>query len=208
MPATRERQMTWHFPGLVLFAYLLGSVPAGLVVARALGAPDPRLGGSGNLGTANVYRALGLKAAVLTFLGDAGKGTLPVLLARHWLAPLGGAGFEAGVASVAAAAVLGHVCPLFLRFQGGKGVATTFGVVLAVSPAAALSLALIYFLALAWTRIFSLSALLCAWLLPVAVGLFSGSKVYLLLAGFLSGLILLCHRENLERLFKGEEPRL
>jgi len=200
--------MTWHFPGLVLFAYLLGSVPAGLVVARALGAPDPRLWGSGNLGTANVYRALGLQAALLTFLGDAGKGTAPVLLARHWLAPHGGAWPEAGVAVVAAAAVLGHVFPLYLRFEGGKGVATSFGVVLAVAPGAALNLLLVYFLALAWTRTFSLSALLCAWLLPVAVGLFCDSKVYLLLAGFLSGLILICHRDNLERLFKGEEPRL
>jgi glycerol-3-phosphate acyltransferase PlsY len=196
-----------YFLGLFLLAYLLGSIPFGLVVSRFLGGPDPRSLGSGNLGTANLYRLLGLKAAVLTFLGDALKGTLPVLLAGFLLASLD-AWWEAAVAMVGGAAVLGHVFPLYLRFKGGKGVATAFGVVTALSPWAALNLAIVYVLALARTRIFSLSALICAWLLPVAMGLFSDSKAYLLLAGFLSGLVLLCHRENLERLFKGEEPRI
>ncbi|MEW6659845.1 MAG: glycerol-3-phosphate 1-O-acyltransferase PlsY [Thermodesulfobacteriota bacterium] len=195
-----------YFLGLTLLAYFLGSIPFGLVVSRVLGGPDPRGAGSGNLGTANLYRLLGLKAAVLTFLGDVLKGAAPVLLAGLWLAP--GTWRESAVAVVGGAAVLGHVFPLYLHFRGGKGVATTFGVVAALAPGAAFNLALVYFMALAWTRIFSLSALICAWLLPLAMGLFSDSKAYLLLAGGLSGLILVCHRENLERLFKGEEPRL
>jgi glycerol-3-phosphate acyltransferase PlsY len=87
-------------------------------------------------------------------------------------------------------------------------VATTLGVVAALAPWAALNLVLVYILALAYTRVFSLSALICAWLLPLAMGLFADSKAYLLLAGGLSGLVLACHRENLERLFKGEEPRI
>ncbi|MBI4795450.1 MAG: glycerol-3-phosphate 1-O-acyltransferase PlsY [Deltaproteobacteria bacterium] len=196
-----------YFLGLTLLAYLLGSIPFGLVVSRLLGGPDPRVLGSGNLGTANLYRVLGLKAAILTFLGDTLKGTLPVLLAGFWLAPLG-AWREGAVAVVGGAAVLGHVFPVYLKFKGGKGVATAFGVVAALAPWAAVNLALVYVLALAQTRIFSLSALICAWLLPLAMGLFSDSKAYLLLAGFLSGLVLVCHRENLERLFKGEEPRI
>jgi glycerol-3-phosphate acyltransferase PlsY len=109
---------------------------------------------------------------------------------------------------VAAAAVAGHVFPIYLRFKGGKGVATTFGVVAVLSPWAALNLVAVYLLALSQTRIFSVSALICAWLLPVAIGLFTDSKAYLLLAGVLSGLILVCHRDNLARFFKGEEPRL
>jgi glycerol-3-phosphate acyltransferase PlsY len=192
---------------LVAVAYLLGSIPVGLWVARALGGPDPRQHGSGNLGTANVYRLLGWKAGALTLLGDVAKGALPVALARLTLTPPGG-WQETGVALVGAAAVLGHVFPLYLRFKGGKGVATTFGVVAVLAPWAALNLAVVYVLALAQTRIFSVSALICAWLLPVAVGLFADSKAYLLLAGVLSGLILVCHRDNLERFFKGEEPRL
>lgn len=196
-----------HFLGLLLLAYLLGSIPFGLAVSRLMGGPDPRSQGSGNLGTANLYRLLGLKAAVLTFLGDGLKGALPVLLAGFWLAPLG-AWRESAVAAVGGAAVLGHVFPLYLKFRGGKGVATTFGVVAALAPWAAVNLVLVYVIALAQTRIFSLSALICAWLLPLAMGLFSDSKAYLLLAGGLSGLILVRHRENLERFFKGEEPRI
>ena len=103
---------------------------------------------------------------------------------------------------------MGHVFPVYLGFKGGKGVATTFGVVTALCPWAGLNLALVYLLALAQTRIFSISALIGAWLLPVAMGLFSDSKAYLLLAGVLSGLVLVCHRENLARYFRGEEPRL
>jgi len=192
---------------LAVLAYLLGSIPTGLLVARALGGPDPRQQGSGNLGTANVYRVLGRKAGALTLLGDAAKGALPVALARLTFTSLG-AWQETGVALVAAAAVVGHVWPLYLGFKGGKAVATTFGVVAVLAPWAALNLAVVYILALFQTRTFSVSALVCAWLLPVAVGLFSASKAYLLLAGALSGLILVCHRDNLERFFKGEEPRL
>ena len=113
---------------LTVLAYLMGSIPSGLLVARALGGPDPRQFGSGNLGTANLYRLLGLKAGILTFLGDALKGALPVLLASFWLSPLG-AWREGAVAVVGGAAVLGHVFPLYLKFKGGKGVATAFGVV-------------------------------------------------------------------------------
>lgn len=192
---------------LSLLAYLLGSLPTGLVVARLLGGPDPRQAGSGNVGTANVYRLLGPKAGGLTLAGDVLKGAAPVLVALFWLPPLG-AWQESALALVGLVAVLGHMFPLYLGFQGGKGVATAFGVILVLCPWAALHLVIIYVIALAQTRIFSVAALLCTWLLPVAVGLFSHSKAYIFLAGVLSGLILLKHRDNLERLFKGEETRL
>jgi len=192
---------------LTLLAYLLGSIPSGLLVARAMKGPDPRNQGSGNLGAANLYRLLGLKAAILTFLGDAGKGALPVILALNWLGALD-VWQETGVAAVGAAAVLGHIFPLYLGFRGGKAVATTFGAIAVLAPLAAANLVLVYILALTQTRIFSAAALISAWFLPLAVGLFSPSKAYLFLAGVLSGLILICHRENLARLFKGEEPRI
>ncbi|MDI6854542.1 MAG: glycerol-3-phosphate 1-O-acyltransferase PlsY [Deltaproteobacteria bacterium] len=196
-----------YFLALVLLAYLLGSIPTGLLVARLMGGPDPRGTGSGNIGTANLYRVLGLKAAALTLAGDILKGAIALLLALLWLPPLG-TWQESALAAVGLAAVLGHMFSLYLNFRGGKGVATTFGVIAVLCPWAALNLALAYAITLAQTRIFSISALLCAWLLPVAVGLFSGSKAYIFLSGILSGLILLKHRANLERLFKGEEPRL
>jgi glycerol-3-phosphate acyltransferase PlsY len=195
-----------HFLGLLLAAYLLGSLPTGLMVARLMKGPDPRQAGSGNLGAANLYRLLGRNAGVFTFLGDALKGALPVFLAVYGLAPLG-AWQEAAVALVGGAAVLGHVFPVYLGFRGGKGVATSFGVVAVLAPLAAFNLFLVYLAAVWRTRIFSVGSLICAWLLPLAMGLFSSSKAYLLLAGGLSGLLLIRHRENLERLFKGEEPR-
>lgn len=195
-----------HFLGLLTLTYLLGSIPFGLVVARVMGAPDPRRQGSGNLGAANLYRLLGRKAGALTLLGDALKGAVPVLLARFWLTS--GPWQDEAVALVGAAAVLGHVFPLYLRFKGGKGVATALGVVTALCPGAGLSLILIYLVAIYQTRIFSISALIATWLAPVAMGLFCASKAYLLLAAVLSGLILICHRENLARYFRGEEPRV
>jgi acyl phosphate:glycerol-3-phosphate acyltransferase len=196
-----------HLPALTLLAYLLGSVPTGLVVARRLGGPDPRRAGSGNVGAANVYRLLGPKAAALTLAGDILKGAAPLVLALFWLPPQE-AWQETALAAVGLAAVLGHMFPLYLGFRGGKGVATTFGVVAVLCPWAAFNLLLIYLITLTRTRTFSVAALLCAWLLPVAVGLFAASKAYIFLAGVLSGLILLKHRDNLERLFKGEEPQI
>ena len=148
--------MSRYFGGLLVLSYLLGSIPTGLMVARALGGPDPRRRGSGNLGAANLYRLLGRKAGGLTLLGDVLKGALPTVLARLWLAPLG-PWQEAAVAAVGAAAVLGHVFPLGLGFKGGKGVATSFGVVTALCPWAGLNLVLVYLLALSQTRVFSIS---------------------------------------------------
>ena len=196
-----------NFLILLVVSYLMGSFPTGLVVARFLGGADPRRTGSGNLGAANLYRLLGRTAAGLTLLGDAAKGALPVGLALAWPRPLG-PWQDAAVALVGAAAALGHCFPLYLGFKGGKAVATSFGVVAVLAPWAALNLALVYLLALSQTRIFSISALIVAWLLPVAMGLFSDSKAYLLLAGGLSGLILVRHRDNLARFFQGNEPRL
>lgn len=196
-----------YFLALALIAYLLGSIPTGLVMARVMGGPDPRQTGSGNVGTANLYRLLGRKAAALTLVGDILKGSAPVLLALLWMPPQG-AWQEAALAMVGLAAVVGHMFSLYLGFQGGKGVATSFGVVAVLCPWAALNLVIAYAITLAQTRIFSVSALLCAWLLPVAIGLFSDSKAYVFLAGVISGLVLLKHKENLERLFKGEEPRI
>jgi glycerol-3-phosphate acyltransferase PlsY len=196
-----------YFLGLVGLAYLLGSIPTGLVVARLMGGPDPRAAGSGNLGAANLFRLLGRNAGVFTFLGDTLKGAVPVFLALYWLVPLG-AWHDAAVAAVGLAAVLGHVFPIYLKFRGGKAVATTFGVIAVLCPLAAINLVIVYCLTLYQVRIFSIGAVVCAWLLPLAVGLFCDSKAYLFLAGVLSGLVLVRHRDNLVRLVRGEEPRL
>jgi glycerol-3-phosphate acyltransferase PlsY len=196
-----------YFLGLAGLAYLLGSIPTGLIVARLMGGPDPRAAGSGNLGAANLFRLLGRNAGVFTLLGDTLKGAVPVFLALYWLAPLG-AWHDAAVGAVGLAAVLGHVFPIYLKFRGGKAVATTFGVIAVLCPLAAVNLVVVYGLTLYQVRIFSMGAVICAWLLPLAVGLFCDSKAYLFLAGVLSGLVLVRHKDNLIRLARGEEPRL
>ncbi|MCL6621912.1 MAG: glycerol-3-phosphate 1-O-acyltransferase PlsY [Syntrophobacterales bacterium] len=192
---------------LLAGGYLVGSFPTGLVVARVLGGPDPRQAGSGNVGAANLYRLLGPRAGGLTLAGDALKGALPVLVASYSLRPLG-PWQESAVAAVGLAAVLGHVWSLFLGFRGGKGVATAFGVLAVLTPWATVNLLAAYLLAVHRSRVFAVGSLMAAWLMPLAVGLFSDSKAYLLLAGIFSGLILLRHRDNLERLVRGEEPRI
>lgn len=192
---------------LLGLAYLAGSIPTGLVVAWIFQGPDPRQAGSGNVGAANLYRLLGPQAGVLTLAGDVLKGALPVLAAQYSLTPLG-PWQENAVAAVGLAAVLGHIYSLFLGFQGGKGVATAFGVLAVLTPWAAVNLLAVYLLAVHRSRVFAVGALLAAWLMPVAVGLFSDSKVHLLLAAIFSGLILVRHRDNLERLVRGEEPQI
>jgi acyl phosphate:glycerol-3-phosphate acyltransferase len=192
---------------MIVIAYLLGSIPFGLVVAKLMGGPDPRLAGSANIGAANVYRVLGRNAGAFTLFGDIMKGAVPVFLARFGLQGLNGM-HEAGVAAVGLAAVCGHVWPLYLGFKGGKAVATSFGVMLVIFPLAALVLLGLYGLVFRVWRISSVASLAAAWATPAAVGLLSASKVNLLLSAFLSGLILWRHQENIIRLCREVEPEL
>jgi glycerol-3-phosphate acyltransferase PlsY len=192
---------------LLVIAYLLGSIPFGLAVARIMGGPDPREEGSRNIGAANVYRVLGRNAGAFTLFGDIMKGAIPVFLARFGLQSLGG-WHETAVASVGLAAVCGHIWPLYLGFKGGKAVATSFGVMLVICPLAAAALTGLYGLAFRVWRISSVASLAVAWAMPAAVGLLSNVKPYLLLSAVLSGLILWRHQENIVRLCRDEEPAL
>jgi acyl phosphate:glycerol-3-phosphate acyltransferase len=192
---------------MIVIAYLVGSIPFGLVVAKLMGGPDPRLAGSANIGAANVYRVLGRNAGVFTLFGDIMKGAVPVFLARFGLQGFNSL-HEAAVAAVGLAAVCGHIWPLYLGFKGGKAVATSFGVILVISPLAALALVGLYGLIFWVWRITSVASLAAAWAMPAAVGLLSAGKVNLLLSAVLSGLILWRHQENIMRLCREEEPEL
>jgi acyl phosphate:glycerol-3-phosphate acyltransferase len=192
---------------LLVGAYLLGSIPFGLVVAKFMVGPDPRLAGSANIGAANVYRVLGRNAGAFTLFGDIMKGSIPVFLARFGLQGLGG-WHESAVAAVGLAAVCGHIWPLYLGFKGGKAVATSFGVILVICPLVALALTGLYGLIFRVWRISSVASLTAAWAMPPAVGLLSESKTYLFLSAILSGLIVWRHQENIVRLCREEEPEL
>jgi glycerol-3-phosphate acyltransferase PlsY len=187
---------------LLLAAYLLGSVPFGVLVARAQGGVDLRRVGSGNIGATNVLRAVGKGGAALTLLGDIGKGALAVGLGR-WL------GVSATMlAMIALAAVAGHLFPVFAGFHGGKGVATTLGVILAAMPAVGSLLLLIWLVVAAVWRYSSLAALVASGALPVLAWLLDGRPPMLALSATLFLLVLVRHRENIIRLQQGTEGKI
>lgn len=188
---------------VLLGAYLLGAVPFGLLFARLLGDVDVRSVGSGNIGATNVLRAAGKKAAVLTLFADAAKGGIPVLVASH-LAPGTSLAAAAGIA-----AIVGHNFPVYLGFKGGKGVATSFGVSLAMSPLiGAICLAVWFAAALIW-RFSSLAALAAFAVYPlITFASRSGDRPQAFLSLVIFALIYLRHRENIKRLLNGTEPKI
>ncbi|OOG23097.1 acyl-phosphate glycerol 3-phosphate acyltransferase [Thioalkalivibrio denitrificans] len=186
----------------VLAAYLLGSVSTAIVVCRLSGLPDPRSQGSRNPGATNVLRTGRKGAAIITLLGDSLKGLVPVLVA-HAL------GLEPfWVAAVALAAFLGHLYPIYHGFQGGKGVATALGVLLGLNVFVGLAALATWLLVAALARISSLAALTAAALTPVYMYLLTGETWYVAAGAALAALIFWRHRANIDRLARGEEPRI
>jgi len=188
---------------LIIMAYLIGSIPSGIIVARALGGIDPRSEGSGNIGATNVLRTLGKKAAVLTLVGDVLKGLLPVLLAKALLPAASPA-----VYLVALAAILGHDFSLFLGFRGGKGVATTVGTLVALSPHLAGLCLLTWLAVVAVTRFSSAGALVTAAISPVYALVLGGGSGLVLFCVAAALLLIVLHRENIKRLANGTEKRM
>lgn len=187
----------------VIIAYCIGAIPFGLIFSRLFSNVDVRSVGSGNIGATNVLRAAGKKAAVLTLLADCLKGLLPVLAVKFlfhddWAAALTGA-----------AAVLGHNYPVYLGFRGGKGVATSYGVVLAVSPIVGLICLIVWLIAALLWRYSSLSALISLAAYPALTFLRGVESNPLgLLSLFIFAMIYYRHRENLKRLLAGTEPKI
>lgn len=189
--------------------YLLGSTPFGVISMRLAGAGDPRNIGSGNIGMTNVLRSGRKDLALLTLLGDGGKGALAVLGAVLLTRGAPEATRHMMEALAAGSAFLGHLFPIFLRFRGGKGVSTFFGTLLAAAfPVGAAAAAT--WLAMAFLfRISSLAALTAAALAPLfALFVFRSPQAIVLLTLFMGALIFVRHQENLRRILKGQEPRI
>ncbi len=188
---------------VVTLSYLLGAVPFGLLFSKLFSNIDVRTVGSGNIGATNVLRAAGKKAAAFTLFADCCKGLLPVLAVQFLF-------HDITLASLSgAAAVLGHNFPIYLRFKGGKGVATSYGVVLATAPWIGLTCLIAWLLAAAVWRYSSLSALLSFVLYPVlTIALYRDSRPMGLLSLFIFGMIYYRHRENIKRLIAGTEPKI
>jgi glycerol-3-phosphate acyltransferase PlsY len=185
-----------------IVAYLVGSIPFAVVVSRAMGLPDPRSYGSGNPGTTNVLRSGSKVAALLTLAGDAAKGWIAV-----WGAMKLGLAVEV-VAIVALAAFIGHVFSVWLRFQGGKGVATAAGVLFAVDWRVGLATLGAWLAVVVATRYSSLGALVASVLAPVAVYIFLGAGPIWLASLAMSAVLLWRHEGNIRKLLRGEESRI
>lgn len=184
----------------VAVAYLCGSIPVGVLLARLAGV-DIRHQGSGNIGATNVARVVGWRQGVLTLAGDMLKGLLPVLLALYF----GLGAWE--VAGVGLAAFLGHLYPVFLNFKGGKGVSTALGILTALAPKAIPVLGLIFAAVVGISRAVSLASITAACLAPVVLWLLSYPVPYVGLSFVLALLILVRHRANIQRLLSGAEPK-
>ena len=183
-----------------VLGYLLGSVPFGIVITRALGLGDLRKIGSGNIGATNVLRTGHKGAALATLLLDSGKGAIAVLLAR-WL------GGETAAVMAGAGALLGHCFPVWLGFRGGKGVATFLGTLIALYWPLGLAACAIWMLVALVTRISSLSALVAVGTSPL-IALLMGQGLIAAAALFMAALIFWRHKENITRLLAGTEPKI
>lgn len=187
--------------GLVVVAYLLGAIPFGVVVCRAMGLPDPRTAGSRNIGFTNVLRIAGKKAGILTLLGDMGKGWTAAWMGSQWLSD------PWWVLGVALASIVGHLYPVFLAFKGGKGVATALGAVTGVAPAIG-GLLLLTWLVVAGIWRYSSGAAISAFALLPLIAVWQGSLPFIAFSVCVSALILSRHRGNMARLLAGTEPKI
>jgi len=186
---------------LIPIAYIIGSIPFGVLVAKAKGI-DLQSVGSKNIGATNVLRTVGKGAAVVTLSGDFLKGAVTVILGRVVV----GGDFWEGIMGVTV--VLGHIYSIFLSFRGGKGVATGFGVLAVYSPFSALIALIIWILTAIYTRYSSLAAITAFISLPLIFFLFNVSGIKIFFAMVLTFLIILKHRDNIKRLIEGTETKM
>ena len=189
-----------------LAAYLIGSLSFAVIVSRYMGLSDPRTYGSGNPGATNVLRSGNKKAAILTLLFDALKGFVPVLLVR-WFGPRWGLG-EGSVALVALGAFLGHLWPVFFRFEGGKGVATAAGVLLGIHPLLGGATLLTWLIVAYFFRYSSLAALVSALFAPFFQILLWGGGPIAVAVVAMSALLIWRHSANIGKLLAGKESKI
>lgn len=185
----------------ILIAYLFGSISSAIITCKIFGLPDPRSQGSGNPGATNVLRIGGKKAGIVTLLGDILKGVIPVLLAK-WIGI-----HSLGLALVALAAFIGHLYPLFFRFQGGKGVATFFGCLIALSWPVGLTIIVTWLIVAILFRYSSLAALIAALTAPFYTWYFTNWS-YTIVICIISILLIYRHHNNIRKLLAGTESKI
>ncbi len=186
----------------LIAAYLLGSVPFAMISSKVFGLADPRTYGSGNPGATNVLRSGNKKAALMTLIGDALKGAVAVIVAQQMGLS------DTLIALVALAVFLGHLYPIFLKFKGGKGVATAAGVLLALDPILGLAVAGTWLLVAYVSRYSSLAALIAAAAAPLIAVLMHGATHQTIVVGILGMALIGKHWQNIQRLMAGQESKI
>ena len=195
------------FLALLITAYLLGSIPFGLLISRRVRKLDITKAGSGNIGAANVAREVGLKWGIVTLFLDTAKGFIPVMCAWYLFNSSTEIN-EALIGMIGLAALLGHQFSLYHHFKGGKGVATYLGVFLAISPISCLLCGIIYCICVWIWRYSSLGSIVASLAMPLCLYLMDHSTIIIILSLILSFLVIFKHRENIRRLVQGNERRL
>ena len=191
------------YPIVVVLAYLIGSLSAAIITCKIMGLPDPRTTGSNNPGATNVLRIGGKKAAIFTLVGDLLKGLIPVVIVKLI--------FPAEsllIALTALAAFLGHLFPVFFQFKGGKGVATALGCIIGLNLWVAWCAFGVWLAIFLPTRISSLSALTAAVVAPIFLWLFDASASVVIAIIIMDILLIIRHKENIQRILKGEEKKM
>lgn len=184
-----------------VLSYFIGSIPFSYLIPKWIGKIDIRLHGSGNTGTTNVIRTLGMKVGVIAFIGDFLKGIIPSLLGLIWFGELGGV-IGGGLS------VIGHCHPVWLKFKGGKGVATSAGILIVLYPDIFVLLFISQFIIIGLTKYMSLASILSAIMLPIYAIIFSKSTTMTVFAFFLGAFVIYRHRTNFKRLLNGTESKL
>ena len=194
--------MSWEGILLVMGGYLAGSIPTGVILSKLFGAKDVRQEGSGNIGATNVYRVSGAKMGILTLLGDVAKGTIPVALTCSLMDS------ELWIAAVALSTFLGHLFPIFLKFRGGKGVATALGIFLVIVPLVLPCVIIVFVLVVMKWKYVSLGSLTASSLLPIFICVTGYPIIYADLGLIIGCLIFYRHWENIKRLREGVEKKI
>ena len=191
--------MDWAI--LLIAAYLIGSIPTGLILGKGIWKKDLRQYGSHNIGATNAWRILGRKAGILVFILDFLKGQIGVLLGA-WMFASPGAMVLGGFA-----AIIGHMFPIFLGFKGGKGVATALGVIAALMPKVTVIVFVVWLVLVTITRYVSIGSIVAAVLAPILAAIFNEPTIYFLFVLIIAVIIVLRHKENIRRLKAGRENK-
>ena len=186
---------------LIIASYFIGAIPTGVVLARAFSGKDIRQEGSGNIGATNVTRVLGKKLGALTLVGDLLKGFLPVCVGSYLVSSLN------VVCLMGCAAFLGHLFPVYLKFKGGKGVATALGVFLYFAPLVILIVVVVFIAVVGISRYVSLGSLIAAASMPLLLVIIGSPKPVVLLSMAFALLIFIKHKANIQRLLNGTENK-